>query len=224
MRIGLLFPSENERNPLTDHLHIKEEIKYCGLEFLKADFLKHELIIVVSGICKVNASIASQLLIDKFEVETIINTGVCGGLDKRIKLFDTVISEKIYYHDVDQVFITEEIPFLEAGYFESDKNLLNISKHIAKEDSTVKIGTTICGEQFITDNERPELIERYRAYSVDMETGAVAHVCHVNNIPFIAVRSITDDYDHNGIEFFRENVVKASKIAVDKTKKIIEMM
>lgn len=224
MKIGLLFPSENERNPIIDDVEIEEISKFCGLEFIEAKYHNHDLVMVVSGICKVNAAIASQLLIDKFGVEAIINTGVCGGLAEGTKLFDTIISEKVYYHDVDEVFLTDEIPFLEGGYFEADEQLIQLSKEIAKEDSSIKIGTTICGEQFITDNERPELIRRYNAYGVDMETGAIAHVCHVNKVKFIAIRSVTDDSNHNGIEFFRENVKKASRVAVQVTEKLLQLI
>lgn len=224
MKIGLLFPSDNERNPIIDDINIKEKKKISGLEFILARYIDHELVIVVSGICKVNAAIASQLLIDRFGVEAIINTGVCGGLDERTKLFDTIISEKVYYHDVDAAFITKEFPFLENGYFEADKHLLELSKKIALSDSTVKIGATICGEQFITDSERPELIKKFKAFGVDMETGAVAHVCHVNNVPFIAIRSVTDDSNHSGIEFFRDNVKKASEIAVKMTEKLLQLI
>ncbi|MDO5026683.1 MAG: 5'-methylthioadenosine/S-adenosylhomocysteine nucleosidase [Tissierellia bacterium] len=224
MKIGLLFPSETERNPILDHIEIVEEKKFSGLDFIRSKIFDHDLVIVVSGICKVNAAIASQLLIDKFDVDLIINTGVCGGLDHRTKLFDTVISEKVYYHDVEKQFISEEIPYIEDGCFMADKRLVELSKKIRSEESKIKIGTTICGEQFITDQERLDLIDRYDALGVDMETGAVAHVCYVNKVAFIAIRTITDDADHSGIEFFRENVKKASKIAVKVTVDLLKML
>lgn len=224
MKIGLLFPSETEKNPILDYINVKEEKKICGLTFEKAEYLGHELIMVVSGIAKVNAAISSQLLIDYFKIDCLINTGVCGGLDHETKLFDLVISDKIYYHDVEKHFLTDEFPFLKEGYFESDPKLLEIASKVIAGNSSMKIGKTICGEQFITDQERDGLIERFKAVAVDMESGACAHVCHVNELPFIAIRSVTDDASHSGIQFFRDNVKKASKIAVDATMKLIELL
>lgn len=224
MKIGLLFPSDTERNPILDYIKIKEEKKICGLEFITASYLNHELVIIISGICKVNAAIASQLLIDKFEVQAIINTGVCGGLDERTKLFDTIISNKVYYHDVEKELISEEIPYLEDGCFIADERFIDLAKKLSENDPSIMVGTSICGEQFITDQERPDLVKRFDALGVDMETGAVAHVCYVNHLPFTAIRAITDDANHSGIEFFRENVKNASKVAVDVTIKLIGML
>lgn len=224
MRIGLLFPSETEREPILDEVEIIKEDNFAGLNFLTANYLDHELIIVVSGVCKVNAAISSQLLINMFKVDSIINTGVCGGLDMETKLFEVIVSEKVYYHDVMDPILTEEYPFLEEPYFKSDDMLLSLMKDLAKKDPNIKIGPTICGEQFITDKERDGLVERYNAYGVDMETGAVAHVCYVFKIPFIAIRSVTDDSSHSGIDFFRENVKKASELAVSATLDLLKLI
>ena len=77
------------------------------------------------------------------------------------------------------------------------------------------------GEAFIKDEGRKEINDKFSPLSVDMETASIAHVCYVNNIPFIAVRCITDTAFHSGNEHFEENVIKASEIAAEITKSII---
>ena len=75
----------------------------------------------------------------------------------------------------------------------------------------------LTGEAFITDDGRQRINEQFNPLTVDMETASIAHVCYVNKIPFIAIRSVTDTEKHSGAEYFEENCEKASIIARDIT-------
>jgi adenosylhomocysteine nucleosidase len=72
------------------------------------------------------------------------------------------------------------------------------------------IGRIITGEAFITQNERKSLIENFDPLCVDMESASVAHTCYVNNIPFIVIRSMSDNADESGSETFDSNMETAA--------------
>ena len=73
------------------------------------------------------------------------------------------------------------------------------------------------GEQFIAEEGRKEIIDRYAPLIVDMETASIAHVCYVNRIPFLSIRSITDTAKHSGPDNFEKNCDQAAAIAKDIT-------
>jgi adenosylhomocysteine nucleosidase len=174
--------------------------------------------VLCSGICKVNAAIAAQILIDTYRVNAIVNAGTAGGMDSKVNIFDTVVSKQVAYHDVTDNILTEYHPKLSSAYFDADSLLLDLSRKSIqhyKPGHAVHFGKTVTGEEFIEDNMRDSINSKYAPLSVDMETGSIAHVCYVNNIPFIAIRTITDTAKLRGIDNFRKNCDKASGISKD---------
>ncbi|MCP9611559.1 5'-methylthioadenosine/S-adenosylhomocysteine nucleosidase [Coprobacter tertius] len=213
-KIGILCASDTELMPFLNSIHPHQTIKKAMLEFHIGRIGKIDAIMVYSGVCKVNAAIASQLLIDFFHVDAIINAGVAGGIDSNIQLFDTIISERMVYHDVSDDILTEYHPWLESNYFFADPALLAIAREYSSTAMyPVLFGTMATGEQFIDDENRDKINQKYAPLSVDMETTSIAHVCHVNRIPFLSVRTITDTSTHKGMENFEKNCEVASEIS-----------
>lgn len=102
---------------------------------------------VYSGVCKVNAAVAAQLLIDQFHVDGMINGGTAGGMAESVQLFDTVISERVVYHDVAEDILTEFHPWLRSNYFLADDNLSAIAKRYCRTAKyPVRFGTMVTGE------------------------------------------------------------------------------
>jgi len=198
MRIGIIGPTEKEIQPFIDKIKDKKLCEKAMLKFYSGIYEGVEVVAVLCGVCKVNAAIATQILIDSFEVTQIILTGVAGALNKKLKIGDTVISNEIAYHDVKGGILTEYHPWMEDIYFRPDRRLLSY------------IGRIITGEAFITHNEREDLIKRFNPLCVDMESASVAHTCYVNKIPFIVIRSMSDNADENGSESFKSNVELAA--------------
>lgn len=210
-KIGILCASDTELEPFLSYLENPTITEKAMPKFHCGHFQKLELFAVYSGVCKVNAAIAAQVLIDTFHVDAIFNGGTAGGMDKNVQLLDTVISERMLYHDVAEDILTEFHPWLEHNYFEADKNLLEAAKKYHRTSNTsIHFGTMVTGEQFIVDEQRDSINQRYAPLSVDMETASVAHVCYANKVPFLSVRSITDTADHKGIENFDQNCEAAS--------------
>lgn len=194
------------------------------LKFYEGTINRLDVMIAYSGVCKVNAAVAAQLMIDIFHADMIINAGTAGGgVDESVRLFDTVVAERIVYHDVEDDILTEFHPWLESNHFLPDGRLLAAAKEYSITSKyPVLFGTMATGEQFIEDENRDEINRKFAPLSVDMETAAIAHVCHVNRIPFMAVRTITDTVTHMGVENFGKNCEAASGIAADITLGILE--
>ena len=153
-------------------------------------------------------------------VNMIINAGTAGGMAKELAILDTVISTEVAYHDVAPDILTEFHPWMDSVYFQADPQLLKLSKQaVSKVNVAGKVywGRMVTGEAFIADEGRQAINEQFSPLSVDMETASIAHVCYVNNVPFIAIRSITDTATHSGVGHFEENCPKASGIAKDIT-------
>lgn len=221
-KFGILCASDEELEPFLLHINNPIITKKAMLTFYEGTIYDIPIIALYCGVCKVNAAIASQILIDIYQVDAIINAGIAGGISNELQLFDTVISSEVAYHDVEDEILTEFHPWLPSIYFTADKDLLAIAKNIFNKDSTIFFGRMVTGEKFITDQFRQMINEKYHPLSVDMETGSVGHVCYVNQIPFLAIRSISDTQTHKGIENFEKNCKQASLQAKEITLRLLQ--
>ena len=191
MRIGVIGPTEREIMPFISKISNKKLSEHAMLKFYSGVYEGVEVVSVFCGVCKVNAAIATQILISKFEVTHIVLTGVAGALNRQLVIGDIVISSEVAYHDVAHEILTKYHPWMEDIYFRTDVELLKLCESIGKSLSIPNkcyIGRIITGEAFITHNEKESLIENFNPLCVDMESASVAHTCYVNNIPFIVIR------------------------------------
>ena len=215
LKAGIICAADTELAPFLAHIEDVTVSEKAMLRFYEGTIDGVAVAAVYSGVCKVNAAIAAQVLIDQYCVNAMINAGTAGGIDQKAALFDTIISTQAVYHDVAKEILTEFHPWMETIYFPADARFLAIAKEIAREKQTVYLGCMATGEKFIEDHMREAIMQTYAPLSVDMETASIAHVCYANRIPFIAIRSITDTAEHAGLEHFEKNCQKASEIAKD---------
>lgn len=209
-KIGIICACEIELAPFLPHLEQSAITEKAMLQLHEGTIGGIPVVLLYCGVCKVNAALAVQLLIDTCHVDAILNAGVAGGMDPAVQLFDTVIATHAAYHDVDAEIFTAYHPGLESIYFKADQALLSAAQTVCAGRKTVHFGTVVTGEQFIADNLRDAINAAFSPLSVDMETAAMAHVCHVNRTPFLCVRSISDTADHSGIATFEANCAKAA--------------
>lgn len=220
MRIGILCAGDREVVPFLEVLNEDQKTEKAMLTFHEGTIGGVDVVTLYCGVCKVNAAIAAQILIDTFGVDLIINAGTAGGMNPELSILDVVISTEVAYHDVAPHILTEFHPWMENAFFKADPALLHLArKAVEKRPLTgaVRFGRMVTGEAFVTDAGRDGINQQYAPLSVDMETASIAHVCYVNQIPFIAIRCITDDAKHSGAEHFEENCARASAIARDVT-------
>lgn len=220
MRVGILCASDSELAPFLPIMEGRKTSEKAMLKFHEGKINGMTVVALFSGVCKVNAAIAAQILIDTYGVGMIINAGTAGGMNPELEVFDSVISTEVAYHDVAPDILTEFHPWLESVYFKADRELLDLTQMaVGKMNMEGKVywGRMVTGEGFIADEGREKINEQFAPLTVDMETASIAHVCYVNSIPFISIRSVTDTAAHSGTGHFEENCKKASEIAKDIT-------
>ena len=223
--IGIICAGDSELAPFFEEFQEETCVEKAMLKYHVGKLRGRDVVMLYCGVCKVNAAIAAQIMIDTFPVECVINAGVAGAIDTSLEIFDTVISTEVAYHDVGENILTEFHPWMKSVFFAADADLVAKSREaLANINTKGKLywGRMVTGEAFIEDEGRQEIIDRFHPLSVDMETGSIAHVCYVNEVPFIAIRSITDTADHKGTEFFEKNCAEASAIAKDVTLEFIQ--
>lgn len=220
MRIGILCAGDREVAPFLPEIHNARITEKAMLHFYEGQISGVEAVTLFSGVCRVNAAVAAQILIDTFGVDAIINAGTAGGISEEVKLFDTIISTETAYHDVAPHILTDFHPWMDTVFFKADAHLLQLSRQAVNSlalESGVYFGRMVTGEAFVTDEGRQAICQRFSPLTADMESAAIAHVCYVNRIPFLSIRCVTDTADHSGAEAFETNCGKAAAIARDIT-------
>lgn len=221
--IGIICACKSELKPFLSYIENQKITEKAGFIFYEGNIGKVHVAAVQCGICKVNAALGAQILIDLFHVDGIINSGTAGGMDPVLQIFDTVVAEKAAYHDVEESILTEEYPYMESIYFESDRKMFAASKEYSRNcGGRVFFGNMVTGEQFIEDERRDEINGRFAPLCVDMETAGIAHACYINKVPFLAVRTITDTAEHKGLETYSNNSHKAGEIAAQVVMGLLE--
>ncbi len=217
MKVGIICAVDRELAPFLHMINNSVTTEKAMLKFYSGEIDDVTVVTMFCGVCKTNAAIASQILIDTYSCDIIINAGTAGGMDIKVKLYDTIFSTEIAHHDVEAGILTEFHPWMDSIYFKADEALIQLSKNLIGKNNipNVHFGRMITGEFFVTDDFRAELNNEFAPLSIDMETASIAHACFVNKIPFIAIRTITDTEEHAGTNNFELNCEKASKKSAD---------
>ena len=198
MRIGIICAIPNELRYFNfTEIPIQ---KFGERAFYKGSHDKHELILVQSGLGKVNAAVVSTLLIEKFECELLLFSGVAGGIDPGIEIGEVIIGESLIQYDYGTLKNRELLPFRPGSIPTGEsKNELEYSldpkiKHKIKVSlPNVRMGIILTGDVFLQCEEtQKELFEKYGAQAIDMEGAAVAQVAEQFGIPAIVVRCLSD--------------------------------
>ena len=193
---------ELEVEELKSKMEITRKEERASMEFLEGMLNGTDVVIVRSGIGKVNAALCTQILCDVFEVTHIINTGVAGSLKNEINIGDIVVSTDALHHDVDvRVFgyPLGEVPQMGCLAFPADEKLSALAVECCKEvnpDISVYNGRIVSGDQFISDKKVKEhIITNFGGFCVEMEGASIAHAAYLNHVPFVIIRAISDKAD-----------------------------
>ncbi len=194
--IGIIAAMDEEMNAIKDLMTNIKEITYYNKTFFRGLIHDKDVVLVKCGVGKVNASAITQLLIDKFEVEAVINVGSAGALNYELNIGDIVISTGLVQHDFDITCFGHEKGYITdiGRVINADERLINVFENAINSINinTVK-GIIATGDQFYNDPEiKKELHKEFNALCDEMEGAAVAQVCMLCNIPFIVIRSISD--------------------------------
>ena len=220
-KIAIIAAMEQELSAIKNKFTKIEEKTLRDLKYYVGELNNKEYILIKSGIGKVNAARVTQMLIDKFELEYLINIGTAGAVNENLEIGDIVIGENLVQHDFDTTAFGDEKGYITGTgkIFKSDMPLIlkykaYVEEHIGK--GNVIIGTIASGDIFCTEQWMKEKIHsKFNADCVEMEGAAIAQICKLNNIPFIVIRSISDKPNGKNHIDFNEFIEMASKRCAD---------
>ncbi|CAM3777786.1 5'-methylthioadenosine/adenosylhomocysteine nucleosidase [Parendozoicomonas haliclonae] len=192
VEIEKLLPDIQNRQEVTLRGHIYHTGTLCG----------QNVVVTRSGVGKVNAAVTTTELIKEFHVDSLIFTGIAGGVSPQVSPSDVVISTALVQHDVDLTTFGLQ-PGLLNGFsdrhFYADQRLINIAVLAAHEvvgEDNVHLGIIATGDQFMADRQGVRNVyEEYQAMAVEMEGAAVAQVAFLYNKPLVVIRTISDKAD-----------------------------
>lgn len=200
--IGIIGAMEVEVAILKEKMEDVRIIKKASMDFYEGILAGKKVVVVRSGIGKVNAGICAQILADVFSVDAIINTGIAGSLNKNINVGDIVLSTDVVQHDMDATgfgYRKGQIPQMPVFFFNADDNLRRLAAEVCKEvnpDIQVFEGRIASGDQFVCDQDvKNRIVSEFSAYATEMEGAAIGQAAYLNEIPFLVVRAISDKAD-----------------------------
>ncbi|WP_343183245.1 5'-methylthioadenosine/adenosylhomocysteine nucleosidase [Buchnera aphidicola (Neophyllaphis podocarpi)] len=225
MRIGIIGALKEEHTFLLDKIKRLKKIKKNNIYIYTGKLKKTNIFIIISGIGKVSASIATMKIIEIFNPDIIINTGSAGSLIDSLNIGDIVIPNKVSYFDVNLTNFKYKIGQIPRcpQFFIMNKLLYKISiKSVIKTKYKFTSGLIVSGDYFIRNKIQKKNIKSnfIDAVAVEMESAAISHVCYIFKIPLIIIKSISDKSNKSSTKNFKKFVSLVSL----KTCKIIELI
>lgn len=200
--LGIIGAMDTEVAKLKERMAEVEVVRAASMEFYSGKLNGAKTVVVRAGIGKVNAACCTQVLIDRFPVSCVINTGIAGSLRSEIDIGDIVLATDAVEHDMDVAvfgYAPGQVPGLPTDAFVADGQLRQIAKESCEKvnpEIHVYEGRIVSGDQFISSKEKKEwLIQTFGGFCTEMEGAAIAHVAYLNEIPFLVVRAISDKAD-----------------------------
>ena len=210
--IGIICALSIEVEELTKLLSNKQENTYAKMKYISGTINGKEVVMTECGIGKVNAAMSTQVMIDKYNPDVIINSGIAGSVSKELKIGDIVISKDCVQHDFDGTQMGDPKGLIQ--YNDETRIDIPVSQDVAQklfeackdiENTNVKIARIATGDIFVADKAmRQSVADEFDAVACEMEGGAVAQVCYRNEVPCAVLRCISDDFDENDFMDFME--------------------
>ena len=193
--IGIIGAMEEEVAHLKEAMQVEKTVERAAMTFVKGKLDGKDVVVVRSGIGKVNAGICAQIL---------INTGVAGSLDAALDIGDIVISTDAVQHDMDVSALGDpvgQIPRMDTFAFPADERLVQLAVQANEEanpDIHTFTGRVVSGDQFVSDGAVKErLVTQFQAKCTEMEGAAIAQAAYLNKISCVIIRAISDKADNS---------------------------
>lgn len=200
--LGIIGAMDVEVKELREMMQDPQAQTVAGMTFYQGTIKGKEVVVVRSGIGKVNAGLCSQILVDRYHVDGIINTGIAGSLRNEINIGDIVLSTTAVQHDMDASgfgYSVGEIPQMGIKEFPTDDGLRELAIKCCQQanpDIQTFSGRVASGDQFISSKDKKNWIhDTFDAYCTEMEGAAIAQAAYLNQIPCLIIRAISDKAD-----------------------------
>ena len=229
--IGIIGALKEEMEAVIGRMDGFSAERISSIDFHTGKLMGKDVCAAVCGIGKVNAAVCAQIMITRFGIDRLINTGIGGALDPSLRQLDMVVASGFVQHDLD-ISAIDDVP---PGYITelgtvtipADEKLTDIllkSCRIVCHDHA-RTGVFATGDQFIAGRDRASALrERFGADVCDMESGSMAHVCALAGIPFAAARCISDSADEPGentyLEFKEITCKRSASVIIDTVRQL----
>ena len=227
--IGIIGAMEEEVAALKEKMQDIKITQRASMDFYEGSLEGKKVVVVKSGIGKVNAGLCTQILVDLFEVEAVINTGIAGCLHPDVNIGDIVVSTDLVHHDMDAVgfgYPKGQIPRMDTLAFTADENLRALAVKVCREvnpDIQVFEGRITTGDQFISDQAvKDRIVNEFGGYATEMEGAAIGQAAYLNGIPFLVIRAISDKADGSAPTDYSAFEAKAIDHSVKLTHRMVQ--
>lgn len=229
--IGIIGAMEIEVQALKNDLKDVKTFQKAGMNFIEGILNGQKAVVVKSGVGKVNAAVCAQILIDRFEVDAIINTGIAGSLKAEINIGDIVVSTDLVHHDMDATgfgYELGQVPQMDIFAFPADKELSELAAKACEEvnpEIEVFHGRIVSGDQFVSDRTvKEKIVATYDAFCTEMEGAAIAQAAFLNQIPCVVLRAISDKADESATMDYPVFEKQAVSHCVNLVERLFELM
>ena len=226
--IGIVVAMDEEREEIINLMKDVEVVQVYNLRFIKGTIEGKQCILIKCGVGKVNAARATQVMLDHFEIDYIINVGIAGSLNSLLDIGDVVIAKKVIQHDFDITAFGHSKGYISGvgSFIESDSELIEeiseLLENMPERSYKIKMGIVATGDIFCTESWMKDKIRaKFNADVVDMECAAIGQVCYLNEKPFIAIRSVSDSPNGDNVKVYDNNIKFASKRCANVLKEIL---
>jgi len=219
--IGIICAEEKELIEIKKIMNTIEEKNIYEKTFYMGDIEKREVVLVKCNVGKVNSARVTQMMIDNFDVELIINVGTAGSVDNSLEIGDVVIATELVQYDFDVTPFGRKLGEIEniGESIKVDNELLNLF-----DGMDIKKGIIASGDKFIVNREEKDNIRNiFKALCIEMEGASIAQTCYLDKIPFLVIRSITDKLDGSSKVDFETFLKSSSKVAANILKEVLKM-
>ena len=218
MKVGIIGAMDEEIALLLNTMTEKEEMTVAGCLFVTGNLEDKQVVLLKSGIGKVNAAMAATIMHERFSPTHIINTGSAGGFAGDLEVGDLVISSEVVHHDVDVTafnYAYGQVPGMPPTY-KADEQLVSLAEEtVSGMDINLRRGLIATGDSFMEDPERVEFVREKFPHMLasEMEAAAIAQVCHHYGVPFVIIRALSDIAGKKSSVSFDQFLDKAAKHA-----------
>ncbi len=204
LTFGIIGAMDSEIKRLLEAPAMWQAHERAGLRFYLGTLGAQQLVVVKSGVGKVNAARCAQLLIDTYAPDYLFNTGIAGGLSPALRVGDIVVGAELVQHDFDVTAFGYARGYVCTGddgarptIFCSDERLVRLAAETAQQDGPaagrIVRGRIATGDIFVSSRQQKlALIEQFGADAAEMEGAAIAQTAAASGVPFLVIRAISD--------------------------------
>ena len=228
--LGIIGAMQMEIAALRDRMEILDTETVSGMEFLRGTLNGKDVVAVVSKEGKVASAVCAQTLILRYHVDAVINTGVAGTLCDGLGIKDVAIARDVVQHDMDVTargYPLGQVPSLDVRKIPCDEALVKtLERAVARVGAgRARTGTIASGDVFLHTPEQKRLIvEQFDAIAGEMEGASIGHACYLSGVPFVVLRTISDDASGAAPVSFDAFAAEAAELACDIVTAFVDLL